>query len=206
MAGPGELFTLFFVMLGPLKLLGPFVTRTHGIDDRTVERIAMWAFVFATVSVVVGGLLGARLLGKWHISIPSMTIAGGIVFFLVGLRQLLEQYERHAPCASTEPLPASPMLAATHLLFPIVLTPYGIAAVIAVMGASTTAARTSMILTIVLAIMVLDLVAMWFARRILIGPVMIGLQVLGAVLAVMQVALAIELMVTGLRSLGVIPA
>jgi multiple antibiotic resistance protein len=205
MVGPGELFTLFFVMLGPLKLLGPFVARTHGLDDRTVERIALWAFVLATVSVVAGGLLGARLLGSWHISIPSMTLAGGIVFFLVALRQLLQQYERQAPDASAEPLPASPMLA-THLLFPIVLTPYGIAAVIAVMGASTNVARTSIVLTIVLAIMVLNLVAMWFARRLLIGPVMIGLQVLGAVLAVMQVALAIELMITGLRALGVIPA
>jgi len=206
MAGPGELFTLFFVMLGPLKLLGPFVKRTHGIDDRTVERIAVWAFVLATVSVVVGGLLGARLLGRWHISIPSITIAGGIVFFLVALRQLLEQYERHVPAALDEPLPASPLLAATHLLFPIVLTPYGIAAAIAVMGSSTSAARTSMVLTILLGIMVLDLLAMWFARRILIAPVMIGLQVLGAVLAVMQAALAIELMLTGLRLLGVIPA
>jgi len=206
MVGPGELFTLFFVMLGPLKLLGPFVKRTHGIDDRTVERIAVWAFVQATGSVVVGGMLGARLLGSWHISIPSMTIAGGIVFFLVALRQLLEQYERHAPDAPAEPLPASPMLAATHLLFPIVLTPYGIAAVIAVMGASTDVTRTSVILGIVLAIMVINLVAMWFARRILVGPVIIGLQVIGAVLAVMQVALAIEFMVIGLKALGVISA
>jgi multiple antibiotic resistance protein len=206
MVGPGELFTLFFVMLGPLKLLGPFAKRTRGIDDRTVERIAVWAFVQATVSVVVGGVLGAKLLGSWHISIPSMTIAGGIVFFLVALRQLLEQYERHVPDTPAEPLPASPMVAATQLLFPIVLTPYGIAAVIAVMGASTDVARTGVILTIVLAIMVLDLLAMWFARRILIGPVIIGLQVLGAVLAVMQVALAVELIVTGLKSLGVIPA
>jgi multiple antibiotic resistance protein len=206
MVGPGELFTLFFVMLGPLKLLGPFVKRTHGIDDRLVQRIALWAFVLATVSVVVGGLLGARLLGSWHISISSMTIAGGIVFLLVALRQLLEQFEPHAPDTAAETLPASPMLAATRLLFPIVLTPYGIAAVIAVMGASRNAARTEAILAIVLAIMVLNLLAMWFARRILIGPVMIGLQVLGAVLAVMQVALAIELLVTGLRSLGVIPA
>jgi len=62
------------------------------------------------------------------------------------------------------------------------------------------------LLTILLGIMVLDLLAMWFARRILIAPVMIGLQVLGAVLAVMQAALAIELMLTGLRLLGVISA
>jgi len=98
------------------------------------------------------------------------------------------------------------MLAATHLLFPIVLTPYGIAAVIAVMGASTDVTRTSVILGIVLAIMVINLVAMWFARRILVGPVIIGLQVIGAVLAVMQVALAIEFMVIGLKALGVISA
>ena len=45
---------------------------------------------------------------------------------------------------------------------------------------------------------------MLLARRILIGPTVIVLQVLGAVLAVLQVALAIQFILTGFRSLGVL--
>jgi small neutral amino acid transporter SnatA (MarC family) len=46
---------------------------------------------------------------------------------------------------------------------------------------------------------------MLFARFILRGFAIIVLQVLGAVLAVLQVALSVQFMLLGLRSLGVIP-
>jgi hypothetical protein len=35
--GPGEIFTIFFITIGPLKLIGPFVQRTHGLDDAAVR-------------------------------------------------------------------------------------------------------------------------------------------------------------------------
>jgi multiple antibiotic resistance protein len=54
-------------------------------------------------------------------------------------------------------------------------------------------------------VMCLDLLAMLFARFILRGFAIIVLQVLGAVLAVLQVALSVQFMLLGLRSLGVIP-
>ena len=203
MLGPAEIFTLFFVTLGPLKVLGPFVQRTRGLDDATVREIAVRAFVIATIAVVAGSLLGRVLLPKWHISLAAMELTGGIVFFLVALRQLLEQYEPRS-AAPVEPLPASPTAAAAQLVFPIVLTAYGIAAVIALLAASDRAERTAMILTLLLIVMVLDLLAMLFARRILVGPTIIVLDVLGAVLAVLQVGLSVQLILEGLRLLGVI--
>jgi multiple antibiotic resistance protein len=203
MLGPAEIFTLFFVTLGPLKVLGPFVQRTRGLDDATVREIAVRAFVIATIAIVVGSLLGRVLLPKWHISLAAMELTGGIVFFLVALRQLLEQYEPRS-AAPAEPLPASPTAAAAQLVFPIVLTAYGIAAVIALLAASDRVERTAMILTLLLIVMVLDLLAMLFARRILVGPTIIVLEVLGAVLAVLQVGLSVQLILEGLRLLGVI--
>src|SRR4029079_8573079 len=146
MLGPAEIFTVFFVTLGPLKVLGPFAQRTRGLDDATTRKIAWWAFLIAALSAVMGGLLGSRMLVTWHVSIPAVTLAGGIIFLLVGLRQLLEQYETapHPP-PPTEPLPSSPLIAGSRLVFPIVLTPYGIAAVIALLARSSQFERTGII-------------------------------------------------------------
>jgi len=47
---------------------------------------------------------------------------------------------------------------------------------------------------------------MLFARKILVGVMMIVLQVLGAVLGVLQAGLAIEFIVRGLQQLRVISA
>jgi multiple antibiotic resistance protein len=203
--GPTEIFTFLFVMLGPLKLLGPFVQRTRGLDDATVRHIAFWAFVIATAGIVAGSLVGRAMLAKWHVSIPALQITGGIVFFLVALRHVLEPYEPvHAP--TPEPLPPTPFAAVSRRVFPMVLTPYGIAAVIALLAASTESTRMLTILGLVLVVMVLNLVAMSFARRILVGGVVMALQVVGAVLAVLQVALSVQIILGALRSLGVLGA
>lgn len=202
MIGPAELFMIFFVMLGPLKVLGPFVQRTRGLDEATTRQIAWWTFVIASVAIVIGGLLGRSMLANWHVSIPALRLTGGIVFFLVALRQLLEQYQP-APAVAPEPLPAHPFAAASHLVFPMVLTPYGVAAVIALLAASPDMTHTATILGLVLMVMVLDLAAMWVARRLLVGFAIVVLQILGAVLAVLQVALSVQIIMDALRSLEV---
>jgi multiple antibiotic resistance protein len=207
MLGPAEIFSIFFITLGPLKILGPFAQRTHGLDDATVRQIAVRAFLIATISAIAGGFLGAALLANWHISIGAMVITAGLVFLLVGLRQTLEQYEpAHAPDANMPALPASPTAAALRLLFPIVLTPFGIAAVIVLLALSTESGRTEMIVGMVVAVMLLNLIAMLFARRILVGATIVILQILGAVLGILQVGLAIQIIVRGLRDLKIISA
>ena len=64
--GLGAIFTLFFVSLGPIKILGPFSQLTRDLDEGKMN---------------------------WQISMAAVTLAGAIIFFIVGLRLLLEQYQ-----------------------------------------------------------------------------------------------------------------
>jgi multiple antibiotic resistance protein len=205
MIGPAEIFTIFFVTLGPLKVLGPFAQRTQGIDDATARSIALRAIAIATVAIVAGSYVGARLAANWRVSIASLSIAAGIIFLLVALNQLLAQYEPPDAPVSPRPLPAAPMAAALRLLFPIVLTPYGIAAAIILLVASNETQRTETIIALLVAVMLLNLLAMLFARKILVGATMIVLQIVGAVLGVLQLGLAVEFIVRGLQMLGALP-
>jgi len=137
-------------------------------------------------------------------AIGSMAVAAGIIFFIVALRQLLEQYELpHAPDAAAS-LPPSPVAAALRILFPILLTPYGIATVIMLLAASSETTRTETIVALLIGVMTLDLVGMLVARKILVGVTMIVLQILGGVLGVLQAALAVQFVVRGLQLLKVI--
>jgi multiple antibiotic resistance protein len=52
--------------------------------------------------------------------------------------------------------------------------------------------------------MLLNLLAMLFVREIMRGPVLLVLQVLGAVLGVLQFALAIQIIIRGLRDLNIL--
>jgi multiple antibiotic resistance protein len=202
LVGYGAIFTLFFITLGPLKILGPFAQLTRETDEATMRKIAVRAFVLAVVAVVVGGFAGRALLENWGISSSAMLLAGGIIFALVGLSLVLEQYQPAHP--APPPLPAVPMAAAMRITFPTVVTPYGIAALITVLTNSREAERTGAVLAILLAVMVLNLLAMLHARRIMGGVTIMVLQIVGAVLSVLQVALAVDMILRALRELGVL--
>jgi len=70
-------------------------------------------------------------------------------------------------------------------------------------GVSKASGRTALVVGLLLAVMLLNLLAMAFARPVLraIGP---GLQALGVVLSVLQLALAVQFMLAALRGLGVL--
>ena len=198
--GLGVVFVVLFITLGPIKIFGPFVQLTRDLDEAKVKSIAVRAFALAVIAAVVGGFAGRILVENWRISIAALTLAGGIIFFIVGLRLVLEQYQPvHAAPA---PLPEAPMAAALRIAFPTVVTPYGIAAVIALLVNSPDAARTAGILAILIGVMVANLLAMLYARRIMGGLFLLALQIAGAVLGVLQVALAVQMILRGLHDLG----
>ena len=205
MIGPGEIFTLFFVTLGPEKVIGPFAQQTRALEPAALRGVALRVFVLSLFAVGVGGFFGRHLVHRWHISMPALLISTGIIFFLVALRVVLEQYEPPRD-AAPPPLPAEPMAAALKLTFPTVVTPYGIAGLIVLLAATADTVREEMIFGILLGVMVLNLLAMLFARAIVQGALLLALRLLGAVLGVMQVALAMQIMLQGLESLGIVPA
>jgi small neutral amino acid transporter SnatA (MarC family) len=203
--GLSTIFILFLITLGPLKLLGPFAQQTRELDTATLRAVSLRVFIVGVIATVVGGYLGMLLAAKWRISLPAMLLTAGIILFLVALQIVMQAYDP-AP-APPPPLPAAPMTATLRLTFPLVVAPYGVAALIAVLAArhADSAAVTS-IFAVVFVVMVLDLLAMLFVREIMRGPVLLILQILGAVLGVLQVGLAIQIMIAALRELQVLRA
>lgn len=202
MLDASQILILFLVTLGPLKILGPFAQQTRELEGPALRRLSLRVFVTSVIAVLVAAFLGSAMLAKWSISLPAIHIAIGIVFFLVAIRMVLEPYsgDRAAP----PPLPKEPWAATLRLTFPTVLTPYGIAAVIALVAGADDPARVQMILALAVVVMVLNLLAMLFARKILRGVFLLVLLVLGSVLGVLQVALSVQIVIWGLQGLGVL--
>jgi multiple antibiotic resistance protein len=201
----GQVFTLLFLMLGPFKIIGPFLKITHGADDRLARRIALWATIFAALALLVAGFLGETFLSSYGVPLPVLALAGGIILFLVALKNVLEQFEPaepdpDAPAIAPE---AAMKVALRPLAFPSIVTPYGIAALVVFLAFSQTLEGRLTIGAVVVAIMALNLVVMLLARR-LQAVVSLLLPILGAVLGVVQVALGLQIINNALRTLGVL--
>jgi multiple antibiotic resistance protein len=197
--GAEKIFTLFFVTLGPIKLIGPFVRATAPLTEAELRALSVRAAGIAALIAVAGGFLGRALLESWQIPVLVLRLTTGLILFVVAFQLVMMPY--HAPATSTGPPGERPT--AAKLVFPMVLTPYGIAAVIVLLALSQGTERTGLIVGMLLVVMLLNLLSMAFARPLLrmIGP---ALQALGVVLSVLQLALALQIMLTALRGLGVL--
>jgi multiple antibiotic resistance protein len=192
-----QVFVFLFIMLGPLKVIGPFAAATRELAPAALRALAVKVFALSVFAVVLGGLLGKGLLAKWQVSTPVLELAAGLIFALVSLQGVLAQY--HEPSAATEPA-GTPR--AMHLVFPVNVTPYGIAAVILLLALSADSARMVAILAMAVAMLAFNLLAM-LAARVIVHWAGLPLQILGAVLGVMQVALGLSVMISGLAGIGV---
>lgn len=195
--GTSEVFLFFFIMLGPLKLIGPYFAQTRTLDASAARTMAWKVFALAVVAVLTAGLLGSALLRKWQIAPAVMEFAGGLVFLLVALQMVLSQYDAPQP----HPVDGEPQL--LRLVFPVTVTPYGVATVIVLMALSADVPRSLSVLGLAMAVMALNLLAMLFVRPIIRGIGALPLQILGAVLGILQVALALQLMAHALLKMGV---
>ena len=86
MIGPGEIFTVFFVTLGPLKVLEPFAMQTRGLEPVALRGLAIRVFVLSLAALAMGGLIGRHLVHAWHVSMPELLIATGIIFGVVSVQ------------------------------------------------------------------------------------------------------------------------
>lgn len=198
----GQMFTYFMVMLGPIKLLAPFVKISRGLDAPATRMLAFKGFLYACLAGFAAVTLGKNTLANWGVGLPSLLIAAGLVLLLVALKSVLAQYDQQPVSAGDSPQPSAKMLALSPLAFPIIITPYGIAAFI-LLDAASSPEQNLTILGVFMAVMVLNLLAMLFARAIIKYCATV-LTILGAVLGVLQVALAVQMILLAFRMLGVL--
>ncbi len=197
-----QMFLLLFLMLGPIKILGPFTTLARGFDAARRRRLANRAILFSAAALAVAGLLGRGMLENFDVPTPVLSLTGGLVLFLVALKTVMEQFSGGSRLAA-DPDATDTQLAVSPLAFPTIVTPYGIAATIVFMTlAGEELSAKAMVAGVVLVILLLDWLAMLFAHVILtwLGTT---LQVLAVVLGVTQVAIGLWVMLISLSDIGV---
>jgi multiple antibiotic resistance protein len=201
----GDIFILFFLTLGPLKAILPFARVTHGTDLAFQRTVAWRSTAIATVIALVVALLAPLVLTNWHVSSPAVAITAGIILFSQALRIVMQPPP--APGSATpqaSPSPPSPAIAVFPLAMPAILTAPGIAAIAVIISLNKhDPASEAIVIVILLGVMVLNLLTLWNNETILRRGFAGILPVIGWVLAVLQAALAVQIIIHALRVLEV---
>lgn len=196
-------FTIFFLTLGPIKIIPAFAKLTQSMPLPFKREVAVKGTLVATGVCFYVVLLGQSLLRTYEISLEGLGIAGGIVLLLSALKTLFSG----VPSPQPSPTPTTAMqLAISPVAAPIVVPPVGIASIlIFVMLIPRHPGLELVIISALVVMLVLDFLVMFYIDTLLkITGLMMALQVLGSVLVFIQVALAVETILRSLKGLGLI--
>ena len=197
-----DTFLLLLIGIGPKIALVPFVELTASLDAatkaRVVRKMLTTAFVVALILVGLGELL-ARLL---HFSTGSLSIAGGIILIIIAITMVLGTGEPGGNQAVTE---QDPMRTAVFpLAVPYVLNPAGIVTLVTLSAEADSVAVFAMVLGLLGVMLVLDAAVFRLANRVSDKLDESRMLVTEKIFGILLAALAVQLVLDGLDSVGVI--
>lgn len=201
-----SIFVLFFITLGPIKTIVPFVALTADADTALCRKVAMRATLVSTTIVLTLCVVGPLILENWGVSFHAVALTGGLILVLLPLQMIMKPEE--PPGGTTDraadQIPTSMLI--SRLVIPAMITPPGIAAILALAVLSESNQQLWLIIMgLLILVMLVNLLTLLVARRLLAILTVAGLRVIGWVFAVLQASLGMQVMINALRRLAVLP-
>ena len=197
-----DTFLLLLIGIGPKIALVPFLEVTATMDGATkavvVRKMLITAGVVAVILVGLGELL-ARLL---HFSTGSLSIAGGIILVIIAVTMVLGSTD---PQESPAIKGRDPMqIAVSPLAIPYLLNPAGIVTLVTLSAEADSFAVFAMVLGVLAGVLALDVAVFRWANRVSDHLDESRMLVTEKIFGVLLAALAVQLMLDGLDSVGII--
>jgi multiple antibiotic resistance protein len=194
------IFTMFFLVIGPIKLVPAFGFLTQQFELKFKRELAIKGASLATAIALILTLVGRGMLSKYDISQNAVQMAGGVILLLSALNVIFPS-PQPADYQTAKPTTTQLII---NIAAPMIIPPFGTAIILLfTMAAAQVPGMDFAIAKSLITIMFFNFLAMYFVDKILKLPVFMEvLQILGAVLTFMQVALAFELILDSLTRLG----
>ena len=198
-----KLLLLLLIGMGPKIALVPFLEKTKNFDAETQRAVGRRMVVVAVVTALVLFAFGGLLMRLLHISGGAVAVAGGIVLGFLAINMVVG----HGKKAVEEQLvvqddPAK--IAIYPLAIPYLLNPVGITILIVASDEVASVASIGLVLGLVLLVGAFDYLIFAnidkLAKRL--NPT--GLVISEVVFGILLMAVAVQLAVSGLGSLGII--
>lgn len=191
----GLLASLLFTLIGPIALLPTFAALTGSIDRAMQVRIALVAATTALITFALAVFIGAGAMAQAGTTPAALILAAGLILLLTALRNIFAQGQGRTAKPRD---PSGVGLGFAPLALPGIVTPAGVAIIIIFASYFPSLSDRLAILGVIALIVTANLAAMLLSHAFMrhIGPA--PLQVVGAVFGVLQAAMGIEMLLSGL--------
>ena len=202
-AGVIDTFLVLLIGIGPKLALVPFLEITAPLDAAAKRRVQRTMLVTAGTVALILIVLGELLRALLHFSIGSLSIASGLILVIIAVFMVLgpdDPEKLHDRLKGQDPM----RLAVYPLAIPSVLNPAGIVALMTVSAEAASVSYFALAVGLTAIVLALDVVVFRWANHVSDhldeSRMLVTEKIFGFLLA----ALAVQLMLDGLDSLGLI--
>jgi small neutral amino acid transporter SnatA (MarC family) len=198
-----KLLLLLLIGMGPKIALVPFLEKTKNFDAETQRAIGRRMVLIALITALVMFALGGLLLRLLHITSGAVAVAGGIILAFLAINMVIGHGEKAVEeQLATKDDPAK--IAVYPLAVPYLLNPVGITILIVASDEVVSVASVGLVLALVFLVAAFDYLIFTnidkLAKRL--NPT--SLVISEVVFGILLMAVAVQLAVSGLGSLGII--
>ena len=197
----------FFATIGPADLVLVFAALTERMTTRERRVMALRGALIATGILLFFAIFGEPLLKLFGITLPALRIAGGVLLLLISIDMV---FARHSGGTGTTPEEENeartrPDISVFPLATPLIAGPGAISAVILL--ATPVGVFTLGWFEVIVGM--LTIMALCYAAMLVAIPIqrllgLTGLAVVSRVVGVLLAALAIQFLIDGIKSSGLL--
>ncbi len=202
-AGAIDTFLVLLIGVGPKLALVPFLEITASLDAGTKARVQRKMLVTAATVAVLLMALGELLRALLHFTVGSLSIAGGVILFVLAAAMVLGQPGATSqPDAAKDPL----QLAQFPLAVPYVLNPVGIVGLVTISAEADSVSVFAVAIGSLAVVLLIDVVVFRWANRVSAKLDASRMLVTEKVFGFLIAAIGVQLVLDGLASEGIIAA
>ncbi len=200
-AGAIDTFLVLLIGIGPKLALVPFLEISASLDPaakgRVLRKMLVTAAVVALALIVLGELLRTLL----HFSVASLSIAGGVILLVLAVWMVLGQANSGGNrAAGKDPM----QLAQFPLAVPYLLNPVGIVGLVTISAEAESLSVLAVAIGILVVVLLIDAAVFRWANKVSDKLDESRMLVTEKVFGFLIAAIAVQLVLDGLASAGVI--
>ena len=191
-------FTSFFTLINPLGTMPIFMTMTADLDKTHRTRTAKKASIVSFITIVVFAFSGQLLFDFFGISVNSLRIVGGVIFFTMGLDMLQARLGK-VKVKDSEIKTYINDISVTPLAIPMICGPGALTNAIVMMEDADSIGKViALVLTVFLVILLTYLILYSSSRIIkILGET--GVNVMMRLMGLIVMVIAVEFFFAGLK-------
>ncbi|MBN2668843.1 MAG: MarC family protein [Bacteroidales bacterium] len=190
--------TSFFTLINPLGTMPVFMTMTSELSHQNRVKTARKATFVAFLTIVLFAFTGQMIFNFFGISVNSLRVVGGIIFFLMGMDMLQARLTK-VKVNDAEIKSYVNDISITPLAIPMISGPGALTNAIVLMDDADSLLKKSVLIVGIFLVMLLTFVILYSSTRIIKFLGETGNNVMMRLMGLIVMVIAVEFFFSGLK-------